>query len=309
MRIKFNSFIILVILITISLSSNSLFAQINKPSIPNNKYKNNLRSLFEGNKAIIYALVIRTFNAKDLNNDGLIDPSQGEKSGTFLNAIERLDELKSMGINTLHLLPVMPCGKTDAIGNAGSVYSPSDFTILNPKYDEPDNNLSVNEEAKMFINECHKRDIKVMFDIPCCANVDLFNKSPDLFMTDQEGKAIIPCNWNDIRLFNPYNKVAKSKLNEALIRTHKTFIDLCLSLGVDGIRADVARTRPPEFWREIIEYSRSKDPQFAFLAESFEEEKNSTINNVPPDNPIELLKSGFDSYYGIYNQFSGRQRL
>ena len=72
-----------------------------------------LQKQFLGNKTVIMAVNIRTFNAKDKNGNEIID--SGEESGNFINAIERLDEIKSHGINVLHLLPVTPVGKLKAL--------------------------------------------------------------------------------------------------------------------------------------------------------------------------------------------------
>ena len=92
---------------------------------------NNLRTLFVNNKTNICGINIRTFNAKDTNGNEIID--ENEESGNFINAIERLDELKDMGINTLHVLPITPNGKLKALGTAGSVYSISSFSDINPQ--------------------------------------------------------------------------------------------------------------------------------------------------------------------------------
>ena len=75
------------------------------------------------NNAIIYEINLRTFGAQDVNKDGIIEPEEGEESGNFLNAISRLDELKSYGINTIHVMPIMALGKTKALGTAGSLYA------------------------------------------------------------------------------------------------------------------------------------------------------------------------------------------
>ena len=72
-------------------------------------YQNNLRSMFQNNQAVIFAMVPRTFNAKDTDGNGLIEGN--EEPGYFTNMVERLDELKSYGINTLHWLPINPPGK------------------------------------------------------------------------------------------------------------------------------------------------------------------------------------------------------
>ena len=70
---------------------------------------NDLRTLFLSNKANICGINLRTFNAKDTNGNEIID--EGEESGNFLNAIGRLDEIKNLGINTLHVLPITPVGR------------------------------------------------------------------------------------------------------------------------------------------------------------------------------------------------------
>ena len=103
-------------------------ASINKPAVtqvkpaevePVKPYKNDLRTLFRNNDAKILAIVLRTFNAQDKNGNEYIDGN--ETCGTFLNAIKRLDEIKAQGFNTLHLLPISPPGKDNAMGTAGSV--------------------------------------------------------------------------------------------------------------------------------------------------------------------------------------------
>ena len=85
---------------------------------------------------------------------------------------------------------------------------------------------------------------------------------------------------------------------------HKQFIDMCIDLGVDGIRADVARAKPVEFWDILIKYSRQRDPEFAWLAETYTHEDASPMVNMPADRPDDALRCGFDSYYGQYHLFN-----
>lgn len=264
-------------------------------------YKNNLRSMFQNNQAVIYAMIPRTFNAKDTDGNGLIEGS--EEPGYFTNMVERLDELKSYGVNTLHWLPINPPGLIAAKGNAGSVYAPLDYLSIDPNLDDPKNPKNVNEEAKEAVNECHKRGIKVMLDLPSCMSVDLYDARPDLRATDAEGKPKTPEGWEDIRMFDPWQDADRRILNPALVDYHKKFIDMCIDLGIDGIRADVGRAKPPEFWDIITSYARSKDPEFAFLAECYTYEDASPMKNMPADRPEEALESGFDAYYGQYHIF------
>ena len=269
---------------------------------PLTNYKNNLRSMFQNNQAVIYAMIPRTFNAKDTDGNGLIEGN--EEPGYFTNMVDRLDELKTYGINTLHWLPINPPGKIAAKGSAGSVYAPLDYLSIDPKLDDPKNPKSVYEEAKDAIRECHKRNIKVMVDLPSCMSVDLYDARPDLRATDAQGNPKTPEGWEDIRMFNPWQDADKRILNPALIDYHKKFIDMCIDLGIDGIRADVGRAKPPEFWDIITSYARSKDPEFGFLAECYTYEDASPMKNMPADRPEEALDAGFDTYYGQYHIFN-----
>ena len=269
---------------------------------PTFAYKNNLRSMFQNNQAVIYAMIPRTFNAKDTDGNGLIEGE--EEPGYFTNMVDRLDELKTYGVNTLHWLPINPPGKSAAKGSAGSVYAPADYLSIDPKLDDPRNHKNVYEEAKDAIKECHKRNIKVMIDLPSCMSLDLYNERPDLRATDSQNNPKTPEGWEDIRMFAPWQDEDNGKLNQALLDYHKKFVDMCIDLGIDGIRADVGRAKPPEFWDELISYSRRKDPEFAYLAECYTYEDASPMKNMPADRPEDALASGFDSYYGQYHIFN-----
>lgn len=252
--------------------------------------KSHLKDLFQNNKAIVYALHLRTFGAEDKNKDGKISYNLGE-SGTFLSSIKKLDELVSLGVNTLHLLPINPPGMLKRLGEAGSVYAPSSYHHLNEEYDTPGNDTDVIEEAKIFIKEAHKRGIQVMVDVPSCASHDLAYERPDLIARDLHGNPLVPTNWIDILMFQN---------GPALREYYEGFFDLMANqLGVDGFRVDVARARPAGFWDHFI----SKYPEHAWLAESYTQEDASPMENIPRDVPESLLKIGFDSIYGQFHIF------
>ena len=142
------------------------------------KYKNNLRSMLQNGESKILAIVPRTFNAKDENGDEKI--TGNEQHGTFLNAIDRLDEVKAEGFNTFHILPIHPTGKKHAMGLAGSLYSPLDFLAIDPNLIDKNDKRSAKEQVKAFTDECHKRNIKVMLDLPSCSSYDLYLEKPEL---------------------------------------------------------------------------------------------------------------------------------
>ncbi len=267
----------------------------------NINYHNNLRSLFTNNQAKILAINLRTFNARDLNHNEYID--ENEQHGTFKNAVYRLDEVKNSGFNTLHILPLHEPGKMKAMGTAGSLYSPKDLLSIDPVLLDPNDSRSPKEQFKSFVDECHKRGIKVMIDLPSCASYDLFLARPDLMAMKRDGLAKTPQGWNDIRMFQPWEDEGKRTLNPALLELHKEYVDMCIDAGVDGIRADVARAKPVEFWDVIIPYSRMRDPEFGWLAETYTYEDASPQANMPYDRPQDSLRAGFDLIYGQYHIF------
>ncbi len=274
----------------------------NRKNLKKMLYTNDLKTLFKNCDAKILAIIPRIFNAKDTNGNDYIDGN--EEHGTFKNAIDRLDEVKEDGFNCLHVLPVNTPGKKKAMGTAGSIYSPLDMLEIDPMLADPSDPRSPKEQFKNFINECHKRDIKVMLDMPSCASTQMFEAHPEWMAIEKDGMAKTPQGWNDIRMFQPWEDEGKRTLNPKLLELHKQFIDMCIDLGVDGIRADVSRAKPVEFWDILIKYSRQRDPEFAWLAETYTHEDASPMINMPADRPDDALRAGFDSFYGQYHLFS-----
>ena len=261
-------------------------------------WKNDSKEMFRNNKLIIMEINPRTFGAKDLNDNGIIEPEASESSGNFVNAKERLKELKGMGINAIHILPVTPTGKLKALGTAGSLYALNDFTSINPMLDAPNNGMEVFEEFERFVEECHKNNIRVIVDLPSCGAYDLFLKNPDLFYIGENGAPVSPADWLDVNLFRTKN--SDGTLNEKLLELHKDFIQMLIRAKVDGIRADVASLKPYDFWKQIILYARARDPQFLFLAEASNSWTEAACKECEFTSYDKLLEVGFDGYYGSY---------
>ena len=280
--------------------NRSFVQQVTKNTVVT-PYKNNLRTMFANNEAKILAIIPRIFNAKDTNGNEYIDGN--EVNGTFLNAIERLDEVKEQGFNAIHILPVHTPGKTKAMGTAGSIYAPLDMLSIDPILVDQNDPRTDKEQFKAFIDACHDRGIKVILDMPSCASYDMFLQKPEIMAIERNGLAKTPQGWDDIRMFQPWDDEGKRTLNPKLLELHKKYIDMCVDLGIDGIRADVARAKPVEFWDIIIPYSRRLDPEFGWLGETYTYEDASPQANMPFDRPEDSYRAGFDLIYGQYHNF------
>ncbi|MBQ8460522.1 hypothetical protein IJ541_10540 [bacterium] len=261
-------------------------------------WKNDLRTRFLNNETVIMEINIRSFNSKDLNGDGFIQENLGETRGTFLNAIDRLDELKNLGVNTLHILPITPSGKLKALGTAGSLYAISAFDSLSEDLYDKNSKLTLDEQAKKFIQEAHKKNIRIIVDVPACGSYDLYLERPDLFASTSSGEPVVPSDWTDVRLLSAGTE---DKIDPNVYSLYKDFVKYMIELGVDGIRADVAHSKTAAFWKELISFSREKDPEFMWLAES-SESWHDPISPYAVFTPYDkLLEAGFDGYYGSFS--------
>lgn len=301
----------------------------NAPKADISVYRNDLKSMLSHNRANILAVIPRIMNAQDKDGNELIQGN--EISGNFVNATERLNEISDLGFNTLHVLPIHPPGKMNAMGTAGSLYAPLDFLTLDPelvdvnppkeakeriekiyekrtgrklvKMDKNDPDV-VFAQCQYFTEECHKHGLRLLLDLPSCASVDFALAHPEMMAIGPDGKEKVPQGWQDIRMLRPFENEETRELNKDVLDLHKKYVDMAIELGFDGIRADVGRAKPVEFWNVIINYSHAKDPEFAWLAETYTHEDASPQLNMPYDRPQELLEVGFDSYYGQYHIYS-----
>lgn len=261
-------------------------------------WSNDMKSFFLANKAIIYSINIRTFNASDKNGNGIIEEELGEERGTFLNAIERLDELALLGVNTINLMPISPVGNVKALGTAGSLYAISNFDEINPQLKSPKSKLSINDEMKQFISECHKRNIRVIVELPSCAAYDLYLTNPDLFLKDAKQNPIVVSDWTDVRLLDAGSN---EKINQDVFNLYQNFVDMMLNLDVDGIVANNPSMKSYAFWNKLIHDVKVRNPEFLFLAQA-----SSSTKPMPSDSSVftpynKLLDAGFDGYYGNYS--------
>jgi glycosidase len=288
-----------------SVGASQSVSEIHHVAHPQVNWQNHMRDMFKQNKAIIYAFSVRSFGARDKDGDGKISPEDRE-NGTWISLIPRLDELVNYGVNTIHLLPINPPGGGERrFGEAGSLYATGDYTKINPEFSDPTVPLSDIDQARLFINEAHKRGIHVIVDVPSCASYELAEKRPDLI--DYDDKAQIPkdrpiafadikdhmktpVNWVDIIMF---------KNNGPLLEYYDKFFDLMVNkVGVDGFRVDVARARPDWFWKPLIDKYRTVNPQLGFFGETYIQEDQSPMPPILPDRPYDLMRTGFDIVYG-----------
>jgi glycosidase len=138
--------------------------------------------------ATIYNLFPRVTGAFDHNCDGRLERAANadgwRETGTMLKCIALLPYIRSMGFNTVHLLPIMSVGKDGRKGTLGSPYAIRNLYQLDPSLDEPALGLSVDELFAAFVEAAHRLGIRVVMEFVlrlAARDADWIAEHPDWF--------------------------------------------------------------------------------------------------------------------------------
>ena len=102
-------------------------------------------------------------------------------------------------------MPITSVGKIKALGTAGSLYALNSFTEINPQLASDKSKLSPKQQAIRFIDEAHKRKLRVIVDLPSCASYDYYLNNQVLFLKKENLSPVIPGDWTDIRVLDAGN--------------------------------------------------------------------------------------------------------
>lgn len=189
--------------------------------------------------AVIYEVNLRSFS-QQANLKGLQD---------------RLDNLKSLGINVIWLMPIYPVGQLKSAGGLGSPYAVKDYNAVNPEF-------GTLEDLRLVVEEAHKRDISVILDWVAnhtsWDNAWISNKA--WYKQDANGNIIIPpgTGWNDVAALNYDN----ADMRKAMIRAMEYWV---LTANIDGYRFDAADFVPTDFWKQALDTLKKFDTRKLIL--------------------------------------------
>jgi len=118
--------------------------------------------------AVIYNTLVRAATGFDHDGDGEVglDPigDGWMETGTFLKAIATLPYVKSLGFNTIHLLPITAIGEDGHKGTLGSVYAIQNPYRLDPRLTEPALGLDAETEFTAFVEAAHHLGLRVVVE-------------------------------------------------------------------------------------------------------------------------------------------------
>ena len=252
----------------------------------------------------MYHMLVKSFF--DANNDG---------KGDLQGVVKKLDYIKSLNVNTLHMLPITPALNNPDMPRSHYGYEITDFKNIHPDYGTLD-------DFKTLVKEAHKRGIHIVLDfITTVISVrhpffqDILH-NPDSRYKDWIIRAdTIPDGlWMN---FNDYSEQFESKAWKPLphggyyyslwgdspyldyhnpeVRDYiLSVIDFWLDLGVDGFRVDATKHlfingpgqsnqyhQPEnfEFWRNLRRH----------ITEKYGVDKVLIAETIPIPNNIEYV--------------------
>jgi cyclomaltodextrinase / maltogenic alpha-amylase / neopullulanase len=176
--------------------------------------------------------------------------------GNFDGITARLDDLKSLGVTIIWLMPIHEMGREKKKGTIGSPYAVRDYYSINPDY-------GTREDFKRLVAETHRRGMKIIIDI--VANHTSWDsvmmKTPEFYRRDGAGKIVSPYDWTDVAALNYENPRLRDYMTEMLKHWIREF-------DLDGFRCDVAGEVPTSFWESARSELEKIKPDIVMLAES-----------------------------------------
>ena len=177
------------------------------------------------------------------------------QAGTFAAAQARLDELKSLGIDIVWLMPIYPRG-----GGINSPYAAKNFKQTNPEYGSI-------ADLKSFVSRAHQLNMEVWLDwVPnhTATDADWVTSHPEYYATSG-GNMIHPNNYGDVWQLDYNNPDLVNAMNDCL----KFWID---EADIDGYRCDYISSPkiPASYWQTTIPMIKEykTDKIITFLGEA-----------------------------------------
>lgn len=170
------------------------------------------------------------------------------ETGDFQGVIDKLDHIKSLGINTIWLMPIHPVGVLKSAGGLGSPYAVRNYTEVNAEFGDL-------AKFRELVDKSHERGMAVIIDWVAnhtsWDNPWIQNKA---WYTQINGEITSPAgfNWTDVADLNFSNY----EMRKAMINAMKYWV---LEANIDGFRCDAADHVPSDFWKQALDSLKAID--------------------------------------------------
>ena len=215
-----------------------------------------------------------------------IFPRDFSAAGNLPSITARLDELHSLGVSILWVMPIHPIGEKNRKGTLGSPYSIQNYYAIDPSYGTLD-------DLKQLVAGAHQRGMKVLMDFvanhTAWDSVMLTNKN--FYKQNNAGQPIPPMpDWADVLALN----YANPALRDYMVNVTKYWVK---EADVDGFRCDAAHMVPTDFWEQVRTELTKIKPDIMLLAEASKPEFLTKAFDIDYDWPLlhtmnDVLMSG-----------------
>ena len=236
--------------------------------------------LYQEEKWLQESVAYQIFVDRFCNGDESINPKNvkpwGSKvtrynmfGGDLKGIINKLDYLNGLGVNLLYLTPIFK-------SSSNHKYNTSDYFAIDPQF-------GTLEDAKTLVDECHKRNMRIVFDaVFNHSGDDLFafkdvikngerSKYKDWYLIDSLPIDKEKINYytfaNEIRNMPKFN-ISNKEVTEYLLDVGEYWVK---NIGIDGWRLDVCDEVDHVFWRKFRERIKSVKSDAILIGEIMHE--------------------------------------
>lgn len=207
-------------------------------------------------ESVVYQIFVDRFYNGDKSNDPDNVLSWGDEvnqmsvfGGDLEGIIQKLDYLKDLGVNLLYLTPIFKSATNHK-------YNTCNYYLIDSQFGDI-------EVTKRLVDECHKRNIKIVFDAVFNHSGDDFFAFQDVIEKGEDSKYkdwyIIdsyPVDTEKVNYYTFANNVSNMpKFNLANEEVRNYLLNVgeywVKEIGIDGWRLDVCDEVDHDFWRRF----------------------------------------------------------
>lgn len=207
-------------------------------------------------EAVVYQIFVDRFCNGDESNDPRGTVPWGSQvtqtsmfGGDLKGIISKLDYLKDLGIDLIYLTPIFK-------SSSNHKYNISDYHGIDPQFGTLD-------DAKVLVNECHNRGIRIVFDAVFNHSGDDFFAFKDVIKNGEKSRYkdwyfidSYPVDQKEVNYYTfakniktmPKFNTANEEVKEYLLKVGEFWVK---QVGIDGWRLDVCDEVDHDFWRNF----------------------------------------------------------
>lgn len=245
-------------------------------------------------ESIYYLMVDRFMNSSVHNDDG-VDPNNPDAyhGGDIQGIIDQLDHIEELGFSTIELSPIMANSEQGYHG-----YWIEDFRSVEEHFGSL-------EDVKRLVEEAHKRDMKVMFDMV------IGHTSPEHAWVEDETKT----QWYTDETEEIQNRWLKEapalntdnpEVQQYLLETAKFWID---ETGVDAFKLVDAAAVSPDFIKEFSEHVTTLREDFFVAADAASPAIDGRVDVALNDQIRKVFKTSGQPLNELYDIWTENKQL